>query len=188
MDMAQGYVSAVTTHAPQAEIVFDRFHIERHLTEAVNDVRKQEFFRRGGRHRDVIRGKKYLLLKKRRRLHWRKRPELDALLALNRRLSRAYVLKEQFEHAWTYRTDGGMWGFLLSWRAMLRWTRLKPLIKFWKMIERHKTGVTNWARWRLTNAALEGNNRSIRGLSHRAHGYRNPTNLMHAIYVSSWRP
>lgn len=96
MDMAQGYIAAVTEHAPQAEIVFDRFHIERHLTEAVNDVRKQEFWRRGGRYRDVIRGKKYLLLKKRRRLHWRKRSGLDALLALNRRLSRAYVLKEQF--------------------------------------------------------------------------------------------
>jgi transposase len=188
MDMAHGYIAAVTTYAPQAEIVFDRFHIERHMTEAVNDVRKQEFFRRGGRYRDVIRGKKYLLLKKRRRLHWRKRPQLDALLALNRRLSRAYVLKEQFEHAWTYRTEGGMWDFLLSWRAMLRWTRLRPLLKFWKMIERHQTGVTNWARWHLTNAALEGNNRSIRGLSHRAHGYRNPTNLMHAIYISSWRP
>lgn len=188
MDMAQGYIAAVTAHAPQAEIVFDRFHIERHLTEAVNDVRKQEFFRRGGRYRDVIRGKKYLLLKKRRRLHWRKRPQLDALLALNRRLSRAYVLKEQFEHAWTYGTEAGMWDFLLSWRAMLRWTRLKPLRRFWGMIERHRVGVTNWARWHLTNAALEGNNRSIRGLSHRAHGYRNPTNLMHAIYISSWRP
>lgn len=188
MDMAKGYIAAVTQHAPQAEIVFDRFHIERHLTEAVNDVRKQEFWRRGGRYREAIKGKKFLLLKKRRRLHWRRRPQLDALLALNRRLSRAYVLKEQFEHAWTYGTDGGMWDFLLSWRAMLRWTRLTPLLKFWNMIERHKVGVTNWARWHLTNAALEGNNRSIRGLSHRAHGYRNPTNLMHAIYISSWRP
>jgi transposase len=187
MDMAHGYIAAVTKHAPQAEIVFDRFHIERHLTEAVNDVRKQEFFRRGGRYREVIRGKKFLLLKKRRRLHWRRRPELDALLALNRRLARAYVLKEQFDQAWRYRTEAGMWDFLLSWRAMLRWTRLRPLLAFWKMLQRHKVGVTNWARWHLSNAALEGNNSRIRGLSQRAHGYRNPTNLMHAIYVSSWR-
>ena len=119
----------MTKHAPQAEIVFDRFHIERYLTEAVNDVRKQEFWRRGGRYREAIKGKKFLLLKKRRRLHWRRRPQLDALLALNRRLARAYVLKEQFEHAWTYGTEAGMWDFLLSWRAMLRWTRLKPLIR-----------------------------------------------------------
>jgi transposase len=50
MDMAEAYVGAVQTHAPQADIVFDRFHIERHLTEAVNEVRKVEFWRRGGRY------------------------------------------------------------------------------------------------------------------------------------------
>jgi len=187
MDMAQGYIAAVTEHAPQAEIIFDRFHIERHLTNAVNEVRKQEFFRRGGRYREAIRGKKFLLLKKRRRLHWRRRPQLDALLALNRRLARAYVLKEQFDHAWSYGTRRAMWDFLLSWRDMLRWTRLKPLWNFWAMIYRHWCGVIAWADWHLSNAALEGNNARIRGLSQRAHGYRNPTNLMHAIYVSSWR-
>ena len=186
MDMARGYIAAVTKNAPQAEIVFDRFHIERHLTQAVNEVRKKEFFRRGGRYRKAIRGKKYLLLKKRRRLHWRRRAPLDALLALNRQLSRAYVLKEQFDHAWSYRTRKAMWDFLLSWRALLRWTRLKPLMDFWAMIYRHWRGVIAWADWHLSNAALEGNNSRIRGLSQRAHGYRNPGNLMHAIYVSSW--
>src|SRR5260370_17576530 len=135
-------MAGVTGHAPQAEIVFDRFHIERHLTRAVNDVRKQEFFRRGGRYRKAIRGKKYLLLKKRRRLHWRRRPQLDALLALNRRLSRAYVLKEQFDHAWSYLTPEAMLEFLLSWSDMLRWTRLKPLKDFWALIPPHSSGLT----------------------------------------------
>jgi transposase len=97
------------------------------------------------------------------------------------------VLKEQFEHAWAYRTHRAMWDFLLSWRDMLRWTRLKPLWRFWAMIDRHHCGVIAWADWHMSNAALEGNNARIRGLSQRAHGYRNPTNLMHAIYVSSWR-
>lgn len=58
MDMWQGYIGSVQTHAPLAEIVFDRFHIERYLTRAIDEVRKQEFFRRGGMYRDAIRGKK----------------------------------------------------------------------------------------------------------------------------------
>jgi transposase len=187
MDMAQGYVAAVREHAPQADIVFDRFHIERHLTQAVNEVRKQEFFRRGKDQRRVIRGKKFLLLKKRRRLHWRRRPELDELLKLNRRLCRAYVLKEQFEHAWHYTTEQGMGTFLVEWRQMLRWTRLGPLQKFWAMIARHWAGVLAWAKHHMSNAALEGNNAKVRGLSNRAHGYRNPDNLMTILFHASWR-
>jgi transposase len=187
MDMAHGYINAAREHAPQADIVFDRFHIERHLTDAVNEVRKQEFWRHEGRWREVIRGKKFLLLKKRRRLHWRHRPELDAVLRLNRRLNSAYVLKEQFDLVWRFRIRSHMADELQRWHRMLRWKRLKPLQNFWKMIEHHMDGVLAWSRHRLTNAPLEGNNARIRGISQRGHGYRNPENLMVVIYHSSWR-
>jgi transposase len=182
MDMAKGYIASVTKHASLAEVVFDRFHIERHLTEAVNEVRKAEFWRRGGAHRKAIRGKKYLLLKKRRRLHWRRRRDLDELFKLNRRLQVAYLLKEQFEVVWHYRTRYGMEQALERWRRMLRWQRLEPLKRFWAMIERHMTGVLGWASTHITNAALEGNNSWVRGVSTRARGYRNVDNLMTMLF------
>jgi transposase len=109
------------------------------------------------------------------------------LLVFNRRLFRTYVLKEQFEHAWSYRTEKGMRAFILHWRRSLNWTRLKPLIDFWNMLMRHIDGVVAWAKHRLTNAALEGNNSRIRGLSIRARGYRNTANLMVVLYHASWR-
>ena len=187
MDMAKGYIAATKQHAPQSDIVFDRFHIERYLTRAMDEVRKQEYWRRGRAHRQVVRGKKWLLLRKWRRLHWRRRGELAELLALNQRLFRAYVLKEQFEHAWSYTTEKGMRAFIVRWRRSLNWTRLRPLIEFWQLLMRHIDGVVAWARHRLTNAALEGNNSRVRGLSIRAHGYRNPDNLMVVLYHASWR-
>lgn len=187
MDMWQGYIGAVEAHAPQADIVFDRFHIERYLTRAVDDVRKAEFFRRGGIYRDAIRGKKWLLLTKHRRLRRNRRLELMGLLAMNHRLFKAYLFKEQFEHAWTYKTAKGMREFIGRWRRLLNWSRLTPLIEFHKMLARHMDGVTAWAEHRLTNAALEGNNSRVRGLSQRAHGYRNPNNLMLVLYHASWR-
>lgn len=187
MDMAQGYIAAVRAHAPQAAIVFDRFHIERHLTWAVDEVRKREFWRRGGAYRKAVRGKRFLLLRKFRRVHWRRRGELAELLVMNKRLFRTYVLKEQFEHAWTYTTAAGMRAFIIRWRRLLNWTRLTPLIRFWEMLMRHIEGVTAWAPLRLTNAALEGNNSRVRGLSQRARGYRNPDNLMLVLYHASWR-
>ncbi|MEO7736091.1 MAG: transposase [Kofleriaceae bacterium] len=102
-----GYIGGVQTHAPLAEIVFDRFHIERYLTRAVDEVRKQEFFRHRGVYRDVIRGKKWLLL-------------THAPTASSPQASRAHgpahhtggsrrtCSKEQFEHAWTYTTEQGI--------------------------------------------------------------------------------
>lgn len=187
MDMAQGYIAAVQAHAPQADIVFDRFHIERYLTWAVDEVRKQEFWRRGGAYRKAVRGKRFLLLRKYRRVHWRHRGALAELLVMNRRLFRTYVLKEQFEHAWTYTTERGMRDFLIRWRRLLNWSRIKPLIRFWEMLMRHVDGVVAWAKHRLTNAAVEGNNARIRGISQRAHGYRNPNNLMLVLYHASWQ-
>lgn len=187
MDMAHGYIAAVRSRAPQADIVFDRFHIERHLTDAVNEVRKAEFFRRKGRYREAVRGKKFLLLKKRRRLHWRKRRPLDALLALNRRLAAAYAIKEQFDQVWRYATETGMEDALLDWRRLLRWQRLPSLRRFWDMLLDHWAGVLAWARHHLSNAALEGNNSRVRGLSVRARGYRNPNNMIVVIYHASWR-
>jgi len=187
MDMALGYIGAAQEHAPGADIVFDRFHIERHLTEAVNDVRKAEFWRRGGRFRDVIRGKKFLLLRKRRRLHWRRRRDLDVLLRLNRRLQKAYVLKEQFDTVWTAIDELQMGALLIVWRRMLRWQRLRPFKRFWKMIESHLPGVLAWVRHHLTNAAVEGHNARVRAISQRGRGYRNPNNLMVMLYHASWR-
>jgi transposase len=187
MDRAHGYIASVKNNAPQADIVFDRFHIERYLTEAVNEVRKQEFFRKGSGLRELIRGKKFLLLKKRRRLHWRRRSDLDALLRLNRRLCRAYILKEQFDHAWSYHSERGMASFLERWEKMLRWSRLQPLKDFFGTLRRHGAGVLAWAKHHMSNAALEGHNSLVRGISQRGRGYRNPGNLMLMLYHRSWR-
>ncbi len=182
LDMAQGYIASVKQHAPQAALVFDRFHIERHLTEAVNEVRKREFWRQGGRMRELVRGKKWLLLKRRSRIHWRHRRPLDELLRLNRLLAKAYLLKEDFAQLWSYRSRGGAERFLADWTDALRWSRLEPLHRFAKMLWEHFEGVLSYATWPLSNGALEGNNSRIRGLSHRARGYRNKANLILAIF------
>ena len=183
MDMCAGYMRATRAAAAQATIVFDRFHIERHLVRAVDEIRKQEFFRAGAWRRRLVRGKKWLLLTKQRRLRrQRRRGTLLELLVLNRRLYRAYVAKETFEHFWTYRTRAGALAYLQGWVRLLRWQRLAPLQRFAQMLFAHLDGVLAWATERLSNAALEGNNARIRSLSHRAHGFRNVRNLIERIY------
>ena len=76
---------------------------------------------------------------------------------------------------------------LERWCRMLRWKRLEPLQHSWRMLVRHEQGVLAWARHRMTNAALEGNNARVRVLRHRADGYRNPDHLIVILYHASWR-
>jgi len=141
MDIWQGYIGSVQARAPLAEIVFDRCYIERYLAQAVEEVRRHEFFRRGGIHRDRVRGKKWLLLNKFRCLRRSKRRELMALLAMSRCLFKTYLFKEQFEHAWTYTTEQRMRRFRQRWRALLNWSRLTSLIAFYDMLMSHIDGV-----------------------------------------------
>jgi transposase len=182
MDMSQAYISAVRKYASHADIVFDKFHIEQHLGRAVNAVRKHEFRRADATGQALIRGKKFLLLARRIRLHWRKRRIVDQLLAANQPLSEAYQLREQFATVWASTTEMEMGVRLGIWLVMLQETKLKPLFDFWAMIGRHMLGVLAWAKHRLTNAALESNNARVRTISHRGHGYRNATNLMTVLY------
>jgi transposase len=106
---------------------------------------------------------------------------------MNHRLYKAWLFKEQFEHAWIYTTEQGMRDFLVRWRRLMNWSRLTSLIAFYDMLMRHIVGVVSWARHRLTNAALEGNNSRVRAISQRAHSYRNPNNLMLVLYHASWK-
>jgi len=182
MDMWEGYIRATRAAAPQATIVYDRFHVERHLVWAVDEVRKEEFFRQGAAGRAMFRGKKWLLLRKRRRLHWRRRRELDELLVLNRRLAKAYIAKEAFERFWSLRSREGGRRFLLWWVSILKGERLEPLRRFARMVFDHLDGVLAWTTERLSNAAVEGNNARVRSLSQRARGFRNVSNLIERIY------
>jgi transposase len=106
-DMWRPYLAGVASVLPKAEIVFDKFHVLQHASSALDEVRRQEFFRAGTVMREHGRGKRWLLLR-----HWNtvrglKRAELHALFAANRRLFKAYVLREQLDRLWTYKTRPG---------------------------------------------------------------------------------
>lgn len=102
-----GYVEAVfrnstTQNAPQAAILFDKFHILRHLGEALDKVRKHEFARLSGKARAFVKGQRYALPSHPQNLKGPARKNLKLLLAANRRLNTAYLLKESFGQLWDY--------------------------------------------------------------------------------------
>lgn len=147
MDMWKPFRNATEAQAPTAAILYDKFHVLRHLNEAMDQVRKAEYKRLTHRpDRTYIKGQKYVLLSHRANLSPEKRRRLTTLLAANKRLHTAYVLKEQFGQLWEYQREPWARTFFDQWRRSLRWQRLKPFEKFAELIERHWEGITAYCR------------------------------------------
>ena len=174
MDMWKPFRTATQAHAPHAAILFDKFHIMRHLGEALDAVRKAEYARLSGKDRRFIKGQKYTLLSHRENLSADGRTALKRLLAANKRLNTAYLLKESFGQLWDYRREAWARRFFENWRASLKWQRLKPYEKFADLIERHWDGIAAYCRPenKVSLGFVEGLNNKIRVIQRRAYGLR----------------
>lgn len=174
MDMWKPFRQATATHAPQAAILFDKFHVMRHLGDALDQVRKSEYARLSGSDRRFIKGQKYTLLSRREHLTLEGRQALKTLLAANKRLNTAYVLKESFGQLWSYEREAWARRFFEHWRAALKWQRLGPYEKFAEMIERHWDGIAAYCQPenKVSLGFVEGLNNKIRVLQRRAYGLR----------------
>jgi transposase len=175
MDMWRPFRLATAAHAPNAAILFDKFHVVRHLGEALDAVRKSEYGRLAGRDRRYIKGQKYTLLSRKENLTLDGRKALKTLLSANKRLNTAYVLKESFGQLWSYEREGWARRFFENWRASLKWQRLKPYEKFAEMIDRHWDGIAAYCRLenKVSLGFVEGLNNKIRVIQRRAYGLRN---------------
>ena len=174
MDMWKPFRNATATHAPHAAILFDKFHIMRHLGEALDKVRKSEYARLSGKDRRYIKGQKYTLLSHRENLTLEGRQSLKTLLAANKRLNTAYLLKESFGQLWDYEREGWARRFFENWRASLKWQRLEPYEKFAQMIDRHWDGIAAYCQPqnKVSLGFVEGLNNKIRVIQRRAYGLR----------------
>jgi transposase len=176
MDMWKAFRNSTLkeAHAPQARILFDKFHVMRHLGEALDTVRKREYARLTGKDRRFIKGQKYTLLSRRENLTTTGRRSLKTLLKANKRLNTAYVLKEAFGQLWGYQTEGWARRFFDNWRDALKWQRLKPYEKFATMIERHWDGIAAFCHPenKVALGFVEGLNNKIRVIQRRAYGLR----------------
>ena len=174
MDMWRPFRTATAEAAPQAAILFDKFHIMKHLGEALDSVRKSEYARLSGRQRRYIKGQKYTLLSRRTNLSVSGKRALKLLLDANKRLNTAYMLKESFGHLWDYEREAWARKFFENWRASLKWQRLKKYEKFAAMIDEHWDGIAAYCKPenKVSLGYVEGLNNKIRVIQRRAYGLR----------------
>lgn len=174
MDMWKPFRTVTHARSPQAAILFDKFHVLRHLGEALDQVRRNEYARLTGKERRYIKGHKYTLLSHRENLTLDGRKALKTLLAANKRLNTAYLLKESFGQLWSYEREGWARRFFENWRASLKWQRLAPYEKFAEMIDRHWDGIAAYCKPenKVSLGFVEGLNNKIRVIQRRAYGLR----------------
>ena len=174
MDMWKPFRTVAQDKAPQAAILYDKFHVLRHLGEALDEIRKSEYARLSGKARRYIKGQKYTLLSHRENLDLDGRKALKTLLAANQRLNTAYLLKESFGQLWSYEREGWARRFFENGRASQKWQRLKPFEKFAEMIDRHWDGIAAYCepQNKVSLGFVEGLNNKIRVIQRRAYGLR----------------
>ena len=173
VDMWEPFRLSIEQWAPQCRIVYDKFHIMQHANDAVDEVRRAEFFRKGGKNRGLVKGKRWVLLSRWVNLTAGKQQELNELFALNRRLFKAYLLKESLDRLWTYTYEKAMLNYLQGWIDQLRWQRLKPFENLAGMLLDHLEGILNYCRIKVRMGVVEAVNGNIKALLRRGRGYKN---------------
>jgi len=155
-----------------------KFHVLQHASRAIDEVRRNEFFRAGAVMREYGRGKRWLLLRRWKNLTREKRGELRQLFAVNRRLFKAYVIREELDRLWTYATPGGVRRFLTGWTKALRWQRLPEMQKLGAFLRKHIDGIIAYCRHRVRFGVVEGLNATIKAILRRARGMRDKQLLL----------
>ena len=174
MDMWKPFRNACAAHAPGAAMLYDKFHALRHLGEALDKVRRNEYARLSGEDRKFIKGQRYTLLSHRANLSLDGKKALRMLLKANKRLQTAYLLKESFGQLWDYRSVTWARKFFENWRASLKGQKLEPFEKFAKMIDSHWEGIAAYClpENKISLGFVEGLNNKIRVIQRRAYGLR----------------
>jgi len=139
---------------------------------------RAEFFRQGAEARGLIRDKRWLLLRRWTHLDGEERQTLRALFALNRRLAKAYLLKEQLAQLWNYTYEGAARRFLTTWLLALRWQRLPAFQKLARMLMQHLDGILNYCHEKVPFGKVEAINGNIRAMLRRGRGYRDHEHLL----------
>lgn len=186
IDLSAAYIKAVREKLPDAEIVFDRFHVQRLVSDALDEVRR-ELVRELASDPDEARAVKrtrFVLLMNPWNLSRAQRRKLSEVQRTNQRLYRAYLLKETLARALDYRQPWRAERALRDWLAWASRSRLRPFVKAARTIRKHLSGILAYVRTRLTNGLVEGLNNRIRMIARRAYGFHSHQALAAMVFLN----
>ena len=183
IDMSAAYRKAVTECAPDAEVVFDRFHVQRLAHDALDEVRRDEVRQALPEERRALKNTRFALQKNPWNLKAIETEKLARLPRTNKRLFRAYLLKESLVAVLDRRQVHVARRKLLEWLQWAARSRLAPFVRVARTIRSHLDGILAYIRTGLSNGPVEGLNGKARVLTRRAFGFHSAESLVALLFL-----
>ena len=186
-DMWQPYLAVIAARAGQAIHVLDRYHVMAKMNKAIDEVRAAEAKRlKADGYEPVLKHSRWVLLKRPENLTEQQAVKLKELLRYNLKAVRAYLLREEFQRFWEYRSVYWAGRFLQEWCAKALRSRIEPMKKVARMLRSHQGLLLNWFRAQGTVSAgsVEGLNYNAKLAMRKAYGFRTFRVLELALYHS----
>lgn len=183
IDMSAAYIKAITEAVPNAQIVFDRFHLQRLAHDALDQVRRAEVRQADASEKRILKGTRYALQKNPWNLSQKQSDKLADLQRTNKRLYRAYLLKEALADILDRKQPNVARRKLNEWLGWASRSRLAPFVRVASTLRKHIDGVIGYVRSRHSNGRVEGLNGKIRTLTRRAFGFHSAHSLIALIFL-----
>ena len=172
MDAWRAFRNVVEKHCKNASICFDHFHLAQHFSKAIDKIRIQETHNASDKNKEIYKGTRWLMLRNPDNLKEKQKAALDRLLAINKKLFTAYLLRERFREIFKGLSAHSRLIRLTIWKAEARSARIGPITDFLKKIERWEPFIRNSLRYNYSNAFSEGLNNKVRVIQRMAYGYK----------------
>lgn len=173
VDMWEPFIQTIQKHVPDADIVHDKFHVSKYLSEAVDKVRRQEHKELMAEGDERLKGTRQLWLYNPKNMSPEQMDEFETLKDLHLKVARAWAAKELFSEFWEYQEKGWARRFFKQWFGWVSRSRLKPVVDVAQMLKRHLENLLTYLRHHITNAVTEGLNSKIQAIKSAARGFRN---------------
>ena len=174
MDMSKAYISWAKNNLPDADIVFDHFHVIKLMNEKIDQVRRRTYKNLDDTQKELLKNNRFLFLRNIENLDVESADKLENLRNIFKDLGDTNIKKEELRSIYVNANDDFQAEALLKeWCMTSRMTEVPELQKMANTIENHMNGILAfWRNNRLTNAHMEGFNNKIRWLMRQAYGYR----------------
>lgn len=184
LDMSRSFTNAAKEHLKNAELIYDPFHVKRQVNGAVDQVRREIVHElKGTDSARFIKKSRWALLKNPWNLTATQQEKLAEVQRTNRRLYRAYLIKEAFTRVMDYAQPWRAEKALKEWLGWACRSKLEPIVEASRTIRRHWDGILAYIRCRFSNGPLEALNNKVRLIQRRSYGLHSASSLIALVML-----
>lgn len=171
MDAWPAYKKIVKKYCTKAKICYDHFHLAQHFSRAIDMLRVKEA-KKSGNKKDFYKGTRWLLLKRPEKLNDNQKDIINKLFQINKRLYKAYILRDEFRQIFRGTTAHSRLIRLTNWIKRAKEVHISEITVFAKKIDKWKPYIANSLRYNTSNSFSEGINAKVRVIQRMAYGYK----------------